>query len=72
MTDPDLDLLRLEAQTAQTHTRRTWAQRLVERIETLETNRDNLTRSYTYSRTATHDDSQESEDPDPGTARPVS
>lgn len=46
--DEDIDLLRLEAETATTPTRRAWARRLVDRIEHLESIRDAIAASMTY------------------------
>ena len=54
--DVDLDMLRLEAETAMTPTRRAWALRLVERIERLESSRAALTASMTWSTQSDRDD----------------
>lgn len=62
-SDYDLDLLRDEARTARTPTRRAWAQRLVERIERLEGDRGNLTRTFVYSTTPSPDVSENSPAP---------
>lgn len=54
--DADLDMLRLEAENAMTPTRRAWALRLVERIQHLESARDALTTSMTWSKQSDRDD----------------
>lgn len=55
--DPDLDILRNEAEAASTPTRRSWAQRILKRIENLESGRGLLTQSSTWQTTTNrHDD----------------
>lgn len=64
MLDPDLDLLRLEAQAAQTSTRREWARRLVLRIEQLEANYKAFSESFVYPDPPSHVSEELADPPD--------
>jgi hypothetical protein len=68
--DPDLDLLRNEAEYASTPTRREWAGRLLKRLTDLESARADLTASMTWPTTSTLDENRV--DPEPDLVHPSS